>query len=179
MGASKEKSWGGNYPSPHQPLCWSLNTFCNELMAKAQYKAARKGLWVASPYAAIYLCDNKRIVFLSSLLAPQRAAFEAGTDDSRSHLGSAVGCPCGNWEIPKNLWLMTEIQSPMCPVGKNKNQTCTCGYCANVLCWCNEAWSLNSPLLCFFKTIRIFFEWEWNKPTFKTGVTEFIFLFNV
>lgn len=122
MGASKEKSWGGNYPSPHQPLCWSLNTFCNELMAKAQYKAARKGLWVASPYAAIYLCDNKRIVFLSSPLAPQRAAFEAGTDDSRSHLGSAVGCPCGNWEIPKNVWLMTEIQSPMCPVGKKKHK---------------------------------------------------------
>lgn len=56
---------------------------------------------MASPCAAIYLCDNKRIVFLSSPLAPQRAAFEVGTDDSRSHQGSAIGYPCGNRDALK------------------------------------------------------------------------------
>ncbi len=36
---------------------------------------------MASPYAAIYLPDNKRIGLLSSLVSAQWAAFEAGADD--------------------------------------------------------------------------------------------------
>lgn len=69
---------------PHliNPSAKVLMRFALKLCLKLQHKGARNGLWVASPYAAIYLCHNKRIVFLSSSLPQQWAAFEAGTDDS-------------------------------------------------------------------------------------------------